>query len=138
MPYPYVEEFENRQILDLIGSRRIQTEIMPYCEQEKPFDAKELHTAFRENRKECSKKYFLKREKVTGSVMWFGEDIHGKPSVQLSDSAEGDCYIHCVLARNDYGNLKIGDKVLCEGNFLECHPKFGVVLKMSEITEIYE
>lgn len=133
MPYPYVKELERQPIADMEGAQRIQQEFMPLMPQDAPFEAKKLHADFCADRSKCEAEYFLKRQRVTGVVMWMGEDIHNKPSIQLSDKADGDCYVHCVLAKADYSDVKIGDTIVCQGNFLECHQEFGVVLKMSTI-----
>lgn len=135
MPYPYVKELERQPIADMEGARKIHEVFMPLTEQDVLFDAKQLHADFCADRAKCEAEYFLKRQTVKGVVMWMGNDIHNKPSIQLSDKADGDCYVHCVLAKKDYGDVKVGDEITMQGNFLECHPEFGVVLKMSEVVK---
>ena len=40
---------------------------------------------------------------VTGIVTYIGTDIHGLPSFRLSDSVDGDCYVHaCLASQNEY------------------------------------
>ena len=137
MPYPYVKELADHVITDIPMAKAIQAEIKPETKQDKPFEAKQLHTDFCADFENCNKKYFGYRQTVTGVVMWTGEDIHHKHSIQLSDKADGDCYVHCVLIdENHYAGVKVGDRIVMKGNYLECHPEFGVVLKMSEVTEI--
>lgn len=137
MPYPYIEALANHTITDIETARAIQAELKPELEQSAPFDAKQLHADFCADFEKLNGEFFGKRETVTGVVMWTGEDIHHKHSIQLSDKADGDCYVHCVLISGDhYAGVKTGDKVVMKGNYLECHPEFGVVLKMSEVIEI--
>ena len=135
MPYPYIKELERQPIADREGARKIQEVFMPMTVQEVPFNAKQLHADFCADREKCEAEYFLKRQTVKGVVMWMGDDIHNKPSIQLSDKPDGDCYVHCVLAKKDYADVKVGDEIVMQGNFLECHPEFGVVLKMSEVVK---
>lgn len=136
MPYPYVEALANHTITDIETARAIQTELKPELKQDVPFDAKQMHADFCTDFEKYNNEYFGKRETVTGVVMWLGEDIHHKHSIQLSDKADGDCYVHCVIISADhYAGVKVGDTVVMKGNYLECHPEFGVVLKMSEVVK---
>ncbi len=103
-------------------------------EQAAPITASALHRAFCEGWDACNDRYFGHRQTVSGVVLWMGDDIHHKPSIQLSDSAEGNCCVHCVLiSEKGTGSVRVGDRVTMQGNYLECHPKFGVVLKYSEL-----
>lgn len=113
---------------------KIETQIMPLMEQEKPLEAKVLHAEFCSEWEKSNEKYFLKRQTVKGTVIWMGKDIHNKHSIQLSDKEQGQCYVHCVLISGEgYRDVQIGDNIVVQGNYLECHPEFGVVLKMSEV-----
>lgn len=134
MQYPYVEALANKPSPKYPMAGKIQTEKMPM--QDENWTAKELHTAFCENWSEYNERCYGKRQTVTGVVMWMGKDIHNKHSIQLSNSKDGNCYVHCVIISEDYyGDVKVGDTITMQGNYLECHPEFGVVLKYSEVVK---
>ena len=70
------------------------------------------------------------RIRVRGIVSFAGIDIHGLPAVQLSDTADGKNMVFCVF--NEAGILdqvKAGDSVTMEGNYLVYNDEFGIVLK---------
>ena len=53
---------------------------------------------------------------ATGVVTYIGTDIHGLPSFRLSDSADGNCYVHaCLASSGGYGNIKVGDEITVKG-----------------------
>lgn len=136
MSYPYVKELADHPYPGMMTAMKIETKIMPLMEQDEPIEAKSLHEEFCTDWKTSNEKYLLKRQTVKGTVIWMGADIHHKHSIQLSDSVHGDCYVHCVLiSEKEYGDVKVGDSVVMQGNYLECHPEFGVVLKMSEVVK---
>ncbi|MBR2596539.1 MAG: aldo/keto reductase [Lachnospiraceae bacterium] len=68
--------------------------------------------------------------RVRGIVSFASIDIHGLPAVQLSDTADGKNMVFCVF--NEAGILdqvKAGDSVTMEGNYLVYNDEFGIVLK---------
>ena len=53
---------------------------------------------------------------ATGVVTYIGTDIYGLPSFRLSDSADGNCYVHaCLASSGGYGNIKVGDEITVKG-----------------------
>lgn len=53
---------------------------------------------------------------ATGVVTYIGTDINGLPSFRLSDSADGNCYVHaCLASSGGYGNIKVGDEITVKG-----------------------
>lgn len=71
---------------------------------------------------------------ATGVVTYIGTDIHGLPSFRLSDSADGNCYVHaCLASSGGYGNIKVGDEITVKGNFHILSDEWGVVLKNSVV-----
>ena len=76
------------------------------------------------------RKYRGNRIRVRGIVFFAGIDIHGLPAVQLSDTADWENMVFCVF--NEAGILnqvKAGDSVTMEGNYLVYNDEFGIVLK---------
>ena len=110
----------------------IMTSILPLMDQDCPIEVLSINEEFRSDVKAATSKYYLKRFKVTGFIVEMGKDAHGLDSIQLSDEAGGYCRLLCVLkSASEYDGKKPGDKVVMEGNFMDCHPEYGVVLKMS-------
>lgn len=102
--------------------------------QDKAFEAKELFEEFCEKFEKTLEVCRDKRFEVSGVAAKMGLDIHGKPSVELSDCSDGRCYVLCVFESEDaYQNVMVGDRILCRGNYLGVTNEFGVVLKRSEI-----
>lgn len=109
----------------------------PLFSQDKPLDAASVYEEFTEQYDRAAEKYYEKRIEMSGIVRRIGPDIHGKPSIELSDSADGRC---CALyIFNDdafYSKAAVGDTVVCRGNFLRAREPFGAVLKKSELLEV--
>lgn len=106
----------------------------PVLAQEKPFDAKDLFLQFCDNFENALQTCKDKRFKVTGIASKIGPDIHGKPSIELSDCVGGQCYVLFVFAsEEDYQNVSVGDTVTCRSNYLGVTNEFGVVMKRSEV-----
>ena len=71
---------------------------------------------------------------ATGIVTYVGTDIHGLPSFRLSDSVDGNCYVHaCLASQDEYGDIKIGDEITVKGRFHIFSEEWGVVLKRSVV-----
>lgn len=106
----------------------------PNAEQEAPFEAKALFSRFCQEFEETLSLCQDKRFNVTGLVSRIGPDIHGKPSIELSDRLGGQCYVLFVFAsEEDYKQVSEGDTVVCRGNYLGVTNEFGVVMKRSEV-----
>lgn len=101
--------------------------------QEKPYEARKLFENFCSSFEETLPVCRDKRIEVTGIVSRMGLDIHGKPSVEVSDRADGPCYVLCVFETEEaYQHLTVGERIVCRGNYLGVTNDFGVVLKKSE------
>lgn len=106
----------------------------PLLSQDKAFEAKKLFEEFCEKFEETLAVCKDKRLEVSGIATKMGLDIHGKPSVELSDCSDGRCFVLCVFESEDaYRNVMVGDRIVCRGNYLGVTNEFGVVLKRSEI-----
>ena len=106
----------------------------PMVKQARPFEAKGLFTQFCEHFDEALQMCRDKRFEVTGIVSKIGPDIHGKPSIELSDHLGGQCYVLFVFAsEEDYKNVREGDILVCRGNYLGVTNEFGVVMKRSQV-----
>lgn len=107
---------------------------MKEFEQEDSFEIKTLCDDFRNDIGLTFEKYQDKRLEVTGVVKTVGPDVHNKPSIELSDSVEGECYALCIFPSDDiYDNVSVGDTVTVKANFLVMTNWYGVVMKHSEM-----
>ena len=69
-------------------------------------------------------------------VTYIGKDIHGLPSFRLSDSVDGDCYVHaCVKSEEEYTGIQVGDTITVTGNFHILSDDWGLVLKQSAVNQ---
>lgn len=106
----------------------------PMLPQQSPFDAKTLFAQFCENFNDALQLCRDKRFEVTGIASKIGPDIHGKPSIELSDRVGGQCYVLFVFASEDeYKTVSQGDSIVCRGNYLGVTNEFGVVMKRSRV-----
>lgn len=116
------------------GGANIMDHDFKVLPQNAPFDAKELFDAFCEAFDDTLAVCRDKRFCVSGVASKIGLDIHGKPSIELSDCVGGSCWVLCVFAsEEDYKHVSVGDAVTCRGNYLGVTNEFGVVLKRSEV-----
>ena len=98
--------------------------------QEKPLDASAVYREFTEQYETAAEKYSEKRIEIMGVVRKIGPDIHGKPSIELSDRADGRCYVLFIFDSDEfYSRVSVGDTVVCRGNFLSARESFGAVIK---------
>lgn len=103
-------------------------------EQEEPYEIKTLCGEFQSDIGSAYEKYHAKRFEVTGVVKTVGPDVHNKPSIELSDSVDGECYALCIFPNDDiYDEVSVGDTVTVKANFLVMTNWYGVVMKYSEI-----
>ena len=124
-------------------TKQIQTSPSPVLAQTGPFQVKELRDEFEADLDaglaNCLPKYQDKRFMVTGVAISVAPDMHGLPTVQLSDTADGPCYAHCIFpAEGGLPDVEVGDRVIILSNYLVyCHP-LGVVMKFSEMVENFK
>lgn len=106
----------------------------PILLQKNPFDAKNLFASFCENFDASLQVCKDMRFEVTGVASKIGPDIHGKPSIELSDRVGGQCYVLFVFESEEkYAAVSEGDVITCRGNYLGVTNDFGVVMKRSEV-----
>ncbi len=120
-------------------TRLIETTPMPIKEQSAPYAVKELADEFRADLNAALAEYLDKRFEVTGVAVKVGSDIHHKPSIELSDCAEGTCQALCIFPTEDhYKRVAVGDTVTVRANYLVMSNQFGVVMKFSELVDVRE
>lgn len=118
-------------------TRQIETTDMPELQQEAPFDVLALYNEFSADLKAALEVYEDKRFEVTGIAVKVGPDVHNKPSIEISDSADGQCYALVIFPTDDhYSKVSVGDKVTVRANYLVFSNWFGVVMKHSELVEV--
>lgn len=79
-------------------------------------------------------KYVDKRFQVTGVAKKVGPDIHHKPSIEISDSVNGQTYALVIFpTKEHYKMVSVGDKVVVRANYLVMSNHFGTVMKFSEL-----
>ena len=112
--------------------RRVEFAPCPLIEQSAAFEAKDLYHSFYTDQS-LLEKYVEKRMQVTGIVKKFGLDVHNLPSVELSDSVDGQTYAMCISHDKALmEDIEIGDKIVIEGNYLIMSTALGVIFKYSE------
>lgn len=117
--------------------RLIETAPMPIKAQSAPYEAKALVDECRADLNAALAEYQGTRFEVTGLAVKVGPDIHQKPSIELSDRADGACHVLCVFPNDEhYRKVAVGDTVTVRGNYLVLSDQFGVVLKFSELVHV--
>lgn len=117
-----------------VKTHQIETMPMPAMEQDTPFDVKTLCNEFEVNAEAFYSKYVDKRFEVTGIAKKIGPDIHNKPSIEISDSINGETYALVIFPTDDhYSKVDVGDKVVVRANYLVMSNQYGVVMKFSEL-----
>lgn len=118
-------------------THQIETAPMPIKEQIAPDAAKALADEFRADLNAALAEYQDKRFEVTGVAIKVGPDIHNKPSIEISDRADGPCHALCIFPTNDhYSKVSVGDTVTVRANYLVMSNWFGVVMKFSELINV--
>lgn len=106
-------------------------------EQSGPLDAAAVYHAFLEDYDRAETVYFEKRADMKGIVSRIGPDIHGKPSIELTDRVGGRCYALFVFADDSFAkSVHAGDTVVLRGNLLNAREPFGMTVKKCEIVEV--
>ena len=76
-------------------------------------------------------------ETVTGVVTYIGQDSHGTPSMEISDTEDGTSYVLGVFGSYDeMSSASVGDTVTITGSFHIMSSENMVVLKRCEIQAI--
>lgn len=120
-----------------IKTLRIETSAMPRLIQEAPFHVRTLADEFAADAERFLEKYADKRFEVTGVAKKVGPDIHNKPSIEISDSADGQTYALVIFPTDDhYSKVKVGDTVTVCANYLVMSNWFGTVMKYSELVSV--
>lgn len=120
-----------------IKTHKIETSVMPILEQDSPFDVKTLYNEFVSDSDTFFGKYVDKRFEVTGIAKKIGPDIHNKPSIEISDSADGKTFALVIFPTNDhYSKVEVGDTVVVRANYLVMSNLFGTVMKYSELVSV--
>lgn len=115
-------------------THRIETTAMPVLEQSAPFDSKTLFEEFVADESAFFAKYVDKRFEVAGIAKKVGPDIHHKPSIEISDSVNGQTYALVIFpTKEHYKKVSVGDKVVVRANYLVMSNRYGTVMKFSEL-----
>ena len=125
--------FDWKTTVSVNGSAAMDVDF-PALEQETPFEAKDLFERFCEHFEDALSICRDKRFAATGIASKIGPDIHGKPSIEVSDRVGGHCHVLFVFQSEDaYKTVAVGDRITCRGNYLGVTGEFGVVMKRSEV-----
>ena len=116
---------------------QIETSAMQILKQEVPFDVKTLYDEFVADADSFFETYVDKRFEVTGIAKKIGPDIHNKPSIEISDSIDGQTYALVIFPTDDhYSKVKVGDTVTVRANYLVMSNWYGTVMKYSELVPV--
>ena len=117
--------------------RKIEFDHMPEMVQDEPFQATALYQAFDADTEGMQQKFMYFRFEIEGDASKVQYDIHGLPSVELSDRIGGKCYSLCVFNDPDIlQKVQPGDHVVISGNYLTASSTWGVVLKNSALMKV--
>lgn len=117
-------------------THRIETTPMPLLKQDAPFNVKTLCNELNNDLNSALSIYEDKRFEITGIAKKIGPDIHNKPSIEISNSVDGECYALCIFPSDDfYSKVSVGDTVIVRANYLVMSNWFGIVMKHSELVE---
>ena len=120
-------------------THQIETAAMPLLAQKEPFYAKTLFDEFITNEDSFFAKYVDKRFEITGIAKKIGPDIHNKPSIEISDSINGQTYALVIFPTADhYNKVKVGDTVVVRANYLVMSNHYGTVMKYSELVSVVD
>ena len=115
-------------------THRIETTAMPILQQDAPFDVKTLCDVFAADADSFFATYVDKRFEVTGVAKKIGPDIHNKPSMELSDSVDGQTCALVIFTTDDhYSKVEVGGIVTVRANYLVMSNHYGIVMKFSEL-----
>ncbi len=97
----------------------------------------ELYNEFIADLSAATDKYSGESITATGVVIRTGADIHGTPSIELSDSEDGQIYVlYVVNSFDQLDEVSVGETVTMKGNFhVFSSAEWGVVIKQGEVIE---
>lgn len=120
-------------------THQIETTAMPALMQDAPYNVKILCDEFTKDADSFYAKYVDKRFEITGVAKKVGPDIHNKPSIEISDSLNGQTYALVIFPTNaHYNKVKVGDTVIVRANYLVMSNHYGIVMKYSELIAVRE
>ena len=100
------------------------------------FNSKDLYESFLSKPDECLKKFNAARIRIKGIAIKVELDIHGLPSVEVSDKINGVPYILCVfIDKNILTKVEKHSNIIIEGNYLVFHTDGRIVLKNCELIQ---
>ena len=115
----------------------IETTPLPILPQDAPFHVKDFCAEFAANADAFFANYVDKRFEVTGIAKNVGPDFHNKPSIELSDSTDGQTYALVIFPTDDhYSKVSVGDAVVVRANYLVMTNRIGIVMKHSELVSV--
>ena len=115
----------------------IETNPLPILEQDKPFFVKDFCREFDADADRFFANYVDKRFEVTGIAKKVGPDAHHKPSIELSDCANGQTYALVIFPNDDhYSKVAVGDTVVVRANYLVMTNRLGIVMKHSQLVSV--
>lgn len=115
----------------------IETSAMPLLPQYAPFPVKTLCDAFYDDAERFYASYVDHRFAVTGIAKKVGPDIHSKPSIELSDSTDGQTFALVIFPTDEhYSRVAVGDRVVVRANYLVMSNHYGLVMKFSELVSV--
>ena len=118
-------------------THQIETTAMPILQQAAPFAVKTLCDEIAADADSFFAKYVDYRFEVTGIARKVGPDIHNKPSIELSDCADGQTYALVIFPTDDhYSKVKAGDTVTVRANYLVMSNHYGTVMKFGELVSV--
>ena len=94
-------------------------------------DARQLWQAFLDDHGKAEQTLVGKTIEISGIVVETGMSIYFTPNVRLSDAADGEILVVCVLPRSDVGLLadfKKGEKLVMSGRVYRLSPSSGAVV----------
>ena len=109
----------------------------PALEQETPIAVRTMYQAFVDDFDAAEKAYCEKRSTIVGVAVKVGPDPHGKPSIEVSDRAGGECFALCVFKGDIGRDVPVGDTVVCRGNLPGIVEPYGMVFKKCEVIEVH-
>lgn len=116
---------------------KIETTAMPILAQAAPIHAKQLFDEFSADADSFFQNYVDKRFEITGVAKKIGPDVHNKPSIEISDSTDGQTYALVIFPTDDhYDKVQAGDTVTVRANYLVMSNLFGTVMKFSELLSV--
>ncbi len=118
-------------------THKIETRAMPTLSQDAPFEVKALYGEYAADSESFFARYTDRRFEVTGIAKKVGPDIHSKPSIELSDSVDGQTFALVIFPTDEhYARVKVGDRVTVRANYLVMSNHFGTVMKFSELVAV--